>query len=173
MNTGLPGYCNKGTPYPGYCATVLQQSQKFRVRVDLQELTEVVLYVPYRTQPWIIQHLTYFPFLPTRTLTIISPCCNLPVFCSWDMMTFHKKLCKIHYVWPQFWSTKWSGGRKSASAKYQTGTIEKRRSAPQSPRNSACPFSSFVHYTPVAEEKVSVPPYGCTVLLLKYCPVLL
>ena len=33
MNIGLPGYCNKVYPYPGYCATVLQKSQKFRVRV--------------------------------------------------------------------------------------------------------------------------------------------
>ena len=33
MNAGLPGYCNKGIPVPGYYATVLQKSQKFRVRV--------------------------------------------------------------------------------------------------------------------------------------------
>ena len=32
MNTGLPtGIVTKAYPYPGYCATVLQKSQKFRV----------------------------------------------------------------------------------------------------------------------------------------------
>ena len=43
-------------------------------------------------------------------------------------------------------------GRKNASAKCQTVTIEKRTSAAQSPRNSACPVSLVVHYTPVADE---------------------
>ena len=40
--------------------------------------------------------------------------------------------------------------------------LRKRRSAPRSPRMSACPFSSVVHYTIVAQEKISV---QCTVLL--------
>ena len=33
MKTGLPGDVIKAYPYPRYCATVLQKSQKFRVRV--------------------------------------------------------------------------------------------------------------------------------------------
>ena len=33
---------------------------------------------------YMIPHLTYFPFLQSRTFTV-RPCCNLPVFCSWDM----------------------------------------------------------------------------------------
>ena len=44
-----------------------------------------------------IPRLTYFPFLQSRTLTV-RPCCNLPVFCSWDVMTFHKKSYKIKIV---------------------------------------------------------------------------
>ena len=61
------------------------------------------------------------------------------------------------------------GRKQIASAKYRTGIVEKRRSAPQIPRNSVSPFSSVVHYTPVAEEKKSVTPYGCTVMLRLHC----
>ena len=54
-------------------------------------------------------------------------------------------------------------GRKLiASAKFETGTIRrKRRTAPQSPRDYACPFPSVVHYTSVEHEKISV---QCTAL---------
>ena len=31
MHVGSPGIATKVYPYPGYCATVLQKSQKFRV----------------------------------------------------------------------------------------------------------------------------------------------
>ena len=33
MHVGFPGIVTKVYPYPGYCATVLQKSQKFWVRV--------------------------------------------------------------------------------------------------------------------------------------------
>ena len=47
MHTELPGYRNddmKVYPYPGYCATVLEESHNFRVRVyeDLTQLPEVL-----------------------------------------------------------------------------------------------------------------------------------
>ena len=43
MNTWAPLYCNRYTPYPWYCATVSQKSQKFRVRVwgSYTERTEI------------------------------------------------------------------------------------------------------------------------------------
>ena len=102
-----------------------------------------------------LQNVTYlpcFPFLRVRTLSI------LPVF---YLMTSHIKSSNIHYFCP---SSDQQNPRDKliASAKYPPGTIRrKRRTAPQSPRNSACPFSSMVHYTPVAQEKISV---HCTTL---------
>ena len=57
---------------------------------------------------YMIPHLMYFPFLQSRTSTV-RPCCNLLVFCSWDM-TFHEASCKIHYFLPQFWPTKFEVG---------------------------------------------------------------
>ena len=68
-----------------------------------------------------IPHLTYFPFLQNRTLTV-CPCCNLPVFCSWDMMTFAKNHAGSIIFCP---SSDQQNLREKliASAKYQTGTI--------------------------------------------------
>ena len=66
-------------------------------------------------------------------------------------------------------------GRKMiASAKYRTGTTEKR-SARQSPRSSACPFQPVIHYTPVAEDEKYPNPVWlyCAATVLLYCTVLL
>ena len=42
MHVGSPGFVTKIYPYPGYCATVLQKSKKFRVRYGgLTEFTKV------------------------------------------------------------------------------------------------------------------------------------
>ena len=64
--------------------------------------------------------------------------------------------------------------REVASAKYQTRTIEKR-SAPQSPRNYSCPFSSVYHYTPVARQyiRTAVWVYCATTVVVLYCTTLL
>ena len=64
----------------------------------------------------------YFTFLQNRTLTV-RPSCNLPVFCSWDMMTFHKKIIQYPLFCAPVLTNKIPGRKLIASTKYQTGTI--------------------------------------------------
>ena len=93
---------------------------------------------------YVIPHLTYFPFLQSRTLTV-RPCCNLPVFCSWDMMTFHKNHARSIIFCP---SSDQQNLRDKIECLCQISNWDhsKQRSVPQSPRNFACLFSLVVHY---------------------------
>ena len=106
---------------------------------------------------YMIRHLTYFPFFRVALWLLVY------VASSWDMMTFDKKMQDPLFLAPVL-TNKVFGRKFVASAKCQTGTIEKRRIAPQSLRNSARPFSSVAHYKPVTGEKNH---YPCTVVL--YC----
>ena len=59
--TGMRMLCPYSYPYLGYCATGVQTLERFRVRVWMylgtgntwENTPGMVLYVPYRTQPWI------------------------------------------------------------------------------------------------------------------------
>ena len=94
-------------------------------RITIGLLLFSKLYPYTRTSPsastwYMIPHLTYFPFLPSRTLTV-RPCCNLPVFCSWDVHDeFHKNRARSIFFGP---SSDQRNPRESACAKYQIGTI--------------------------------------------------
>ena len=68
---------------------------------------------------YITPHLTYFPFLHDRTLTV-RPCCQSSVMTGLD--DFSQKICKIHFFAPVL-TNKIPGRKLIASAKYQTGTI--------------------------------------------------
>ena len=92
------------------------------------------------------QHLTYFPFLHCRTLTA-RPCCQFSVLMGLD--GFPQKIKQEPLFFAPVLTNTISGIKLIASAKYQNRDHRKRRSAPQSPKNSACPFSSVVHHTPL------------------------
>ena len=110
-------------------------------------------------------NMTYFLFIQSRTVTV-RPCFNLPVLCSWDM-TFHTK----NHARSFFFGS--SSDRQSAPGNNWLSQIlsiklgpSKTKAYPTKPSEFCLPFLPVVHYMPVAQEKVSVPPHGWTVLLL-------
>ena len=126
---------------------------------------------PYvRRSPWQVHDSTSV-VLSVFTWSYFDCSSMLPVFCSWwDMTTFHKKECKIDYFFCPSSDQQNPREKIDRSRRMSNRDHRKRRSARQSPRNSACPFSSVVHYTPVAQEKHLYPRIAIVYsYLLHYC----
>ena len=106
---------------------------------------------------------------PTNLSVSSQSCCDMfvHVASSWGMMTFDEKIMQDPLFLAPVMANRILEKKVNCFSQIsKTGTIEKTEECPESPRNSACPFSSVVHHKAVEGGKQSVPPYGCTVLHL-------